>query len=145
MTRLSMNSWASRALYYILCYTRCLIVYRRKAKYKLAFVNHIISRQQNTRITSGRVDHPSGLGQCPEQTLGMNSTASPTTPRGSVTPRHSNKPRSPGAQDTRSLRTPGSQGPRSSLTPRSFDTPRISGSQDPRITGQNRKLDFEEY
>jgi hypothetical protein len=33
---------------------------------------------------------PSCLGQCPEQTLGANSTASPTTPRESSTPRHSN-------------------------------------------------------
>ena len=35
---------------------------------------------------------PSSLGWCPEQTLGMNSIASPTTPRGSSTPRHSNMP-----------------------------------------------------
>ena len=145
MTRLSMNSWASRALYYILCYTRCLIVYRRKAKYKLAFVNHIISRQQNTRITSGRVDHPSGLGQCPEQTLGTNSTASPTTPRRSSTPRHSNLPRIIGSQDHRikgawshqDLRVPEATWLQGALT--------HPGSQDHRITGSQRQLNSEKF
>jgi hypothetical protein len=36
---------------------------------------------------------PSRLGQFPEQTSGTNSSASPTTLRGSSTPRHSNIPR----------------------------------------------------
>jgi hypothetical protein len=80
------------------------------------------------------------LGWHPEQTLGVNSAASPTTPRG-ATPRSSNTPRITGSQDLRSLVTPGSQGPKGSLTPRSLDIPRISGSRDPRIPGsQNHRI-----
>ena len=71
--------------------------------------------------------------------MGANSTASPTAPRGSSTPGHTNTPRIPG-----SLVTPGSQGPRGSLTPKSSDTPKISGSQDAKITGSQRQLYSEE-
>jgi hypothetical protein len=88
---------------------------------------------------------PSGLGQCPEQTLGANFTASPTTLRRSSTPRCSNTPRITGSKAPKSLATPGSQGTRGSLTPRSSDTPRISGSQDPRITRSQRQLNSEEF
>jgi len=64
------------------------------------------------------------LSRCLEQTLGTNSSASPITPRGRVTPRHSNMPRIPASQD---LGIPGSQG---------LGHTRISGSQ--------RQLDFQE-
>jgi hypothetical protein len=88
-------------------------------------------------IISNKKETLSGLGQCPEQTLG---TTSPTTPRGSSTPRCSNMPRITGSLDHRitgsqelgHTRISGSE--RGSLTPRSSDTHRISGSQDHRIT-----------
>ena len=95
------------------------------------------------------------LGQCPEQTLGVNSAASPTTPRGSLTPRRSNTPRITGSQDPRipgawshqdlrlleaallpgalihlgsqDHRIPESQGHRDSWTLRNSDTTRITG------------------
>ena len=38
------------------------------------------------------------LGQCPEQILGMNSAASPITPRGSSTPMFSNTSRIMGSE-----------------------------------------------
>jgi hypothetical protein len=47
-----------------------------------------------------------GLSPCLEQMLGMNSTASPITPRGSSTPRSSNTLRIPGAWSHQDLRTP---------------------------------------
>jgi hypothetical protein len=75
----------------------------------------------------------------------MNSTASPTTPIRSFTPRHSKMYRITGSQDPRSLVTPGSQGPRGTLTPRRSDTPRISGFQDLRITESQRQLNSEEF
>jgi hypothetical protein len=53
--------------------------------------------------------------------------------------------RIPGSQDPRSLITTGSQGLRGILTSKNSDTPRISGTQDPRITGSQRKLDFQEF
>jgi hypothetical protein len=90
---------------------------------------------------------PSGLGWCPEQTLGMNYTASPITPRGSSTPRGSNSPRIIGSQAHRSLATSGSQCPEAAwlsgaLIHQGF---RIPESQNPRITGSQRQLDSEEF
>lgn len=49
---------------------------------------------------------PSGLGQCPVQTLGMNSAASPTTPIGSSTPRSPNTPRIIGSEARRTQHLP---------------------------------------
>jgi hypothetical protein len=99
------------------------------------FYIHTLSYPKNTineylilSITEGLL---SNVGQDwhPEQTLGANSRASPTTSRGSSIPRHFNTLRIPGSWDPRSLVTPGCQGLRGSLTSRSSDTPRISGSQ----------------
>ena len=85
------------------------------------------------------------LGWYPEQTLGTNSAAIPTTHRGSSTPRSSNMPRIKGYQDPRSLVTPVSQGLRGNLIPRSSDTLRISGSKNHRIIGSERLLNSEEF
>ena len=84
---------------------------------------------------------PSGLSQCPEHTLGTSSTHSPTTPRGSFTPRYSNTPRNtgalpcPGSQDHRILVTPEFQDPRGNLTHELWHTKdlRITRSQNLRI------------
>jgi hypothetical protein len=46
------------------------------------------------------------LGQGPEQTLGANSPASPTTPRGRSIPRHCNTPRIPGVWLHQKLKVP---------------------------------------
>ena len=83
---------------------------------------------------------PSSLGWCPEQTLGPNLAASPTTPRSSSSPRCSNTPRIPGSQelghtrisgsqrqlDSQELLHPGSQDHRQSWT-LSSDTTTITG------------------
>ena len=50
-----------------------------------------------------------GQGRSPEQTLGTNSIASRTTPRGSSTPRCSNKRRITGILSHQDLRITGSQ------------------------------------
>ena len=49
------------------------------------------------------------MGWHPEQTLGTNSAASPTTPRGNSTPRHSNTPRITGYQELGHNRISGAQ------------------------------------
>jgi hypothetical protein len=52
---------------------------------------------------------PSGLGSCPEQTLGKNSAASPKTSRESSTPRHSNTTRITESQELGHTRISGAQ------------------------------------
>lgn len=49
---------------------------------------------------------PSSLSLCPEQDLGTSSASSPTTPRGSSFPRHSNMPRIIEEENTTSALTP---------------------------------------
>ena len=74
---------------------------------------------------------PVCLGQCPEQTLGINSKA--TTPRGSSTPRRSNTLRIPGSQELGHTSISGSQ--------RQHDSQELWHTQDLRITGsQNHRL-----
>ena len=64
---------------------------------------------------------------------------SPTVPRGS------SMLRILGSQDPRSLVTPRSEGLRGSLASKKSDTPRLAASQDRKITGSQRKLDFEKF
>lgn len=76
---------------------------------------------------------PSSLGWCPEQTLGPNLAASPTTPRSSSSPRCSNTPRIPGSQELGHTRISGSQ--------RQLDSQELRHTQDLRITGsQNHRI-----
>jgi hypothetical protein len=68
------------------------------------------SRIQGYRNIQGYIQPvawiPSRLSWCPEKTLGANSTATSTTPRGSSNPRCSNTPRIPRAWSHQDLRVP---------------------------------------
>ena len=83
---------------------------------------------------------PFGLSRCPKKTLGSNSAASHTKPRGSSTPRLSNTPRIIGSQHPRipgaclhqDLRVPEAAWLTGTLTYPGDQDHRIPKSQDPR-------------
>lgn len=84
-------------------------------------------------------------GRHPEQTLGANSAASPTTPRHSSTPRCFNMPRIRGLQDHRSLAHQDLNVSKEAWLPGARTHP---GSQDcriPEFTGSQRQLDLKEF
>ena len=83
---------------------------------------------QELYLTSGTGSFQSEL------VLGANSAASPTTPRGSFTPRCFNTPRMPGAWSHQNLRIL-----ETALLPGTLTHP---GSQNHRITGSQRQLEL---